>query len=1523
MDNKGTKKTRYAVFITLLVMIMIPVVFLLVLRSSKVQTYLTGKAAAYISEQLQTHVSVGGVDINWLLHIVISDITIEDARKNVLLHAEELTLNVNKVNFTRRHITLDMIKVRDANVNLQKYPDENMYNYQFLVDYFSDLPPPDPSKPKWNFVLRALALSSSSLSLKDQNQTIETPGFNPSAFAFTDLDIDIRDISLSGDTLMAHLHGLSVIDNNGFEIKNAKTNFFFSNQSIWIHNFALQTQHSRIFMDLTTEYEGLEAFQNPFHDLNFLVDMKPSTLRLKDVGYFINDVYGLDNAIDLQGTFSGTLAQAKGSNINIRYGLSSVFQGDFFLSGLPDTENTFVNFNVENFVSNKNDFETFYFPGSANPFDENLQLPEELINLGAVSFSGRLTGFLHDFVAYGNFTSALGNMSTDIAIVSNDRFKNINYKGNLSLEEFDLGRFTDETDLLGSIGMNANLVGSSRNFSEFDLNISGDVDYLDFKNYRYRNLDVAGHYFSNKFNGNIMLNDPNITLDFSGLADFSQHMPYVNFTAQIDNANLSALNIMPADSLHQNMLSTIISIEGSGDKLNTLEGEFTAYKTWFRRIARNNTQNPETNNDTIINEFRTDAISLNGFTINEDEKLLKFHSDFLDLVLEGKINYETLAKSFERSLAQYTPSGFPADSIADHRLDLSQNFTFSIQAKQQLPALASLFLPGLQLDTTATINGSFDASLDQIKLNGYAGFVSMNNAKLEDLFLQIESDSTQFDAVAKSNRLFLGDTLNLDEFSTRALLYHDTLKLATIWGDDQQTLQNGGKVEGVGTIRSPNSAQFSFLPSYAYVNDSLWSISPDNQISIDSSRVNIANLFLYKMNEFLIVDGTISKNPDDMLEVFLNNFNIENFMILLKEKKVDFSGIGNGRLSVSSLLKTPNISADLLIKDFAFNNDHLGDLNLTSYWDAERNGFRIDTDLIYYGNVGFNKPLTASGYFYPDREKDNFDLDIYIENLKMSVFSRYVSSFASRFRGLATGNLRLEGPLQSPELSGKARLLRTGFRVDYLNTSYSFAHEIEIGKGHFSFQNLILNDTIGNTANVSGIIRHNNFKNFDVDISFLLNSIIALNTQQRHNELFYGEAFASGLLRVHGPANDIAINITAKAERGTRFFLPLDYTGSEVTQSSFIKFVEPNEEIDNNSLSGTIPAYSDLNLNFDLEVTPESEIQIIFDSQIGDIIRGRGFGNLNIEFNNQGEFNMYGDYTIQEGDYLFTLQNLINKRFRVAQGGNIRWSGDPYDAEIDITALYRTRTSLHDLAIHQTDTTNNFSRRVPVETVLILQDKLFNPSISFDINMPGADESMNEMIDRLITTEQEMNRQVFSLLILNRFVPPEDGFNNALGYGMGSTSTELLSNQLSNWLSQISNDFDIGVNYRPGDQISSQELEVALSTQLFDDRVIIDGNLGVAGNHPAQNQHTSNIIGDVNVEVKITPEGKFRVKAFNRSNTFDILNNTAPYTQGVGIFYRKEFDSLGELFRRTARPVLEIPQFENTEEDLPDAEARE
>ena len=309
-------------------------------------------------------------------------------------------------------------------------------------------------------------------------------------------------------------------------------------------------------------------------------------------------------------------------------------------------------------------------------------------------------------------------------------------------------------------------------------------------------------------------------------------------------------------------------------------------------------------------------------------------------------------------------------------------------------------------------------------------------------------------------------------------------------------------------------------------------------------------------------------------------------------------------------------------------------------------------------------------------------------------------------------------------------------------------------------------------------------------------------------------------------------------------------------------------------------------------------MQIIFDSKVGDIIKGRGNGDLSIEVNKEGDYSMIGDYTITSGDYLFTLEGIINKKFEVIPGGTIVWTGDIYEANVDLKARYPLKAPLYDLVMH-IDSSDVYKKSIPVDVILGMKNNLFNPDISFDIELPTSNENAKGMLKSMISTEQEMNRQVFSLMILNSFMPTEQNtYANPVASSMGVSSTEMLSHQLSNWLSQISNDFDIGVNYRPGDQITSDQVEVALSTQIFNDKITIDGNVGVGGNDIGQqdDQNSNNVVGDVEVEYKIS--NKLRIKVYNRSNAIDPLADRAPYSQGVAIFYRKEFDRFGDLFRR-------------------------
>lgn len=349
---------------------------------------------------------------------------------------------------------------------------------------------------------------------------------------------------------------------------------------------------------------------------------------------------------------------------------------------------------------------------------------------------------------------------------------------------------------------------------------------------------------------------------------------------------------------------------------------------------------------------------------------------------------------------------------------------------------------------------------------------------------------------------------------------------------------------------------------------------------------------------------------------------------------------------------------------------------------------------------------------------------------------------------------------------------------------------------------------------------------------------------------------------------------------------------SEVSENNFITFVKKDSSQKNKDYNVKLDG---IVLNFNLEATPDAEIQLIFDQKVGDIIKAKGSGNIKLNISPTGDFKMYGDYIIENGDYLFTLQNIINKKFDIENGSVIKWSGIPYKADLNINAVYKAKASIK--PFFPNDSSAAYKKRYPVDLKLIMTDNLTNPDIAFDVNLPTIDATVRQQVLSYINTESEINRQVFALLILNSFVTPSQlsgaGGADAVA-AAGANAFELLSNQLSNMLSKISKDFDIGIKYRPGDAVSKDELGLAMSTQLFNDKLTIDGNLGVNNN----NQNTNNLVGDVNIDYKLTDDGKVRIKAFNRANDNNLNYTYGPYTQGVGIFYREEFDSFGELYQR-------------------------
>jgi hypothetical protein len=659
---------------------------------------------------------------------------------------------------------------------------------------------------------------------------------------------------------------------------------------------------------------------------------------------------------------------------------------------------------------------------------------------------------------------------------------------------------------------------------------------------------------------------------------------------------------------------------------------------------------------------------------------------------------------------------------------------------------------------------------------------------------------------------------------------------------------------------------------------------------LDSLHTEFENLTLSHNKQSLTLASQRTIGNDYQITVDLHDFTLSNLNPFLKSSDLVLNGLLNGNASFSGFGKNIIFSTSLGFIDFNVNNESIGDGNIISLWDSKKESIGLNGNFMR----GTLPTIGFTGFYYPNKKENSLDIELQLKKTPLKLFESFLVGVMSDLRGYASGDLFLQGSLKKPLLTGDIEVQRGGFKVDYLNTSYTFNGKAKFVQNDILLQDIVLFDQFGKEAKVTGSIPHEYFKDIKLNININIDHFFVLNTNEALNSSYFGKAYATGLVKFRGDINKLVIDVDAKTESGTQFNIPLS-SPEEVSKSGFIRFISK----DTNTVVANEKYKVDFNgiqMSLNLEVTPSAEVLLIFDRKIGDIITGTGSGNIKMDISPLGTFTMYGNYIISKGSYLFTLKNVINKKFKITEGGTINWNGDPFEADINLEAVYKLRTSLNEIL-----PSDSSKRRVPVDCVIKMTDKLMNPTIKFDIKLPQSDERIQNDVRAAINTdnESELNKQMFSLLMLGRFFPPNEAVSSS-SLGISQNTSELLSSQLSNMLSQSNEFVTLGVNVRAGDQTASNEWQASMSTQLFQQRLSIDGNVGVA-NNPSS---ASNLVGDMSVEYKVTTDGKLRLRAFTQSNDYTNLTTIAPYTQGIGVFYREDFETFSELFKNYGNKLL-------------------
>ena len=1470
-----------------------PLISYAILRNSSVQTYLAKKIAGYFSKELRTEIEIGGVDVTFFMNIVLEKVSIKDLHHQQMIDIEKLKINIRKINFGKKIIFIKKADLIETTVSLKKYKGEKNLNIQFLSDYFSPTDKNQKNKP-WKIHCQSFEIKNSEFIYSDENKTISPNNkyFDINNLQVNNLNLSIKNIKTTNDTIHATIQQFSCKEKCNFSINNLQTELSFSNKEINFENLILKTPNSDLAMNMNLK------FNNNSNDINDLIktikiqtSILPSKISMKDISFFQSDLAGMNENIEISGEIKGSLDNIKIKNIELNYGKYTHLLGDFTINGLPYIDETFIHSKIKNLTFNFKDFQQIKVPVAINETGR-LDIPDNLLQLGDVRIKGLFTGFWYDFVSYANFSTALGELSTDISFKRNNK-KMLEGTGKLIAQNFDIGKIIQADETIGKSSFHVNLTGSGfLPLKSTTAHIEGTIDSIDVKGYIYKNILMNGELANKKFNGKVQINDKNIDMNFLGIVDYSGKTPIFNFFTELKNVNLYKLNLLKNDSLQE--FSTNLNFNFTGQKIDEMVGDISIFDTH------------------ILDKQK--KYSIKNFNIlfsknDEGIRNISLRSDLADADIKGTFQFSNLKNIFENYFKIFLPS--LANKSA--KLNLTNNvadLTYSLKLyNPQL--ICDLFYPNIKIAANSKLEGSFSSSNNKLNLHAESPQINFGNILFKNYSFNTLSKENSLTATSTCDFIQLADSMLLKKFNTVTILKNDSIKTIIDWDNKKIKNRNSGNIQSFIHFDNNNKLELHFQNSNMIFNDSIWTIDNQNLVIMDSNSTNISNLIFKTNYQQILLNGIISDRKEDKFHIAFKQFDLSNFDQLTNNRQIDFDGKINGEIELMDLYHSPGFISNLTIKDFAFNQGYLGDAVLSTSWDQTLKGIAVNMEINYTGNTGINQPLKASGYFYPERITDNFDIDILVDNLKLKSLERYFSSFSSQLTGFANGKLKLSGSTSHPELSGHVKTIAKNFKIDYLNIVYSFTGDVDITKNSFEFNNIILNDEYGNNAKVKGIVTHKNFYKWTIDFTAETKNIYCLNTNLSLNNMFYGKGFASGKTRIYGPANKIFIELNGRTEKGTVIAIPYGTT-SDLSENSFITF-KTKDTI--KSITTTLPKNSyGIEMHCNLEVTPDAEVQIIFDEKIGDVIKGHGTANLEFKLNALNEFNMYGEYDIQKGDYLFTLKNLINKKFEIEQGGTIVWNGDPYDAYVDMKAKYKLRASLYNLIsglIEDSSSIAKYKKRYQVECILGLQNKLFKPDITVEINLPNIDEQTRRYVEKYINVEnqEEMNKQLLSLLVLNQFMQPEQMQRDNLssfGYENAGTTTssELLFNQLSNWLSKLSGNLDIGVNYRPSTKLTSQEVEIALSKQFYNDRILIDGNIG-SPIETNQNKNSSNIVGDVNIEYKITPEGKFRIKAFNKSNHDDLLKEIySPYTQGLGVFYRKDFDKTKELFEKKKKKEI-------------------
>lgn len=1423
----------------------------------------------------------GGMPKLGLDVLTLADISIDfhqvASGQRMWLDVGNASIEANALDISQNRIDLRLVQVENTFIALHQHSSETPVDTLSEAEMATSAP--------WEIAVDVVDLRGNSVQYYDLTQPAVPKGIDFARLWITGLDLKAQSIAYSPSGMAATLERLAFREKSGFQLRSMKGRIDIAEERATVEDFLLETNGSRFSARISARYPSWQQIADdwPGTTLDGSVN---SDIAMSDLLYFqpsLRDslpVRLADNLpLKVEAHIHGALNNFTLSSLRIDALSETRVRASGTVKGLPDTEALVLDVALNTLSTTREDLKALL---TDTLLPDSINIPQRM------RLQASYKGSLQRSAITALFSSDVGSLGLSGNINLDSLSGSPGLKGRLETEDLNIGYILGMPDSVMrtlSITAEADLKGHA--IGSMAGTFSATVHDFFYNQYTYSDLSIDGMLENRVLNMHAGMEDENLTFATEAIYDFSSDIPRYGLNLDLGNINFQALHFSREPIRARGQLMA---------DLATADFRIVNGNAGARKVAVFNGDELYTIDSLLFASI--DEVGRSEININ---------SDLLNVEFRGSFN----VMEWPAALRQYIHTYYNLHDTLDVQDAAPQHFDFVVELRNT-DLLTDLLIPELKELVPGKISGTFDSEAKELKLDLALDRIQYGNIGIDSLRITTDSNDSTLEFELAVDRIMI-DSTRIDGLQLLATLGNDSMNTRLIVFDsleqDKYVLAGAFLSRDVGfdLVLSSEGIVLNYLP---------WTVPPDNYIRFGQPKLIAENVELSHEEEKISLRSTA--DPASPISIGFRQLRLQHFGGVVAETDL-IAGVLGGNIHLYPDKGQGNaFTADVGIDGLAIRGAAWGDL-LLEVRQSVNNRFDVDFSL-----EGDANDIGITGYY---QAGDNISLALTaaVERFALATLQPLVADQIEKLEGVFAGDIRITGSPQQPDLDGFLRFSDVAFFSVMLNTGFSLNDErISFIEEGIAFDGFKIVDERRNEARIDGVILTQNYRDFRFSLDVNVSDFRLLNTKEGDNELFYGLVDLDAYARIRGDLATPVIDMDVGLSEGSTLTYIVPQAEAAVLQTEgIVKFVDKTFEDDpfmqrvEGEVSDTVKsAFTGIDLTARIELEGEETFTAVIDPVTGDQLTVKGKANLTLKIDPTGDINLAGRYEIDEGTYNFTFYKFVKREFQIEPGSSITWMGDPLNAQMDIRAIFNVETAPIDLLANQLtgadqNQVNTYRQRMPFMVYLDLSGELLQPEIAFELDMPPDDRgAFNGLVyarlQDINTRESDLNKQVFALLILKRFIS-DDPFESQGGGGLQSTARRSVSKVLSDQLNRLSQNikgvelsFDIKSyeDYSGGTAEGQTELELGVSKSLFNDRLVVklSGNVDLEGRN--SNRQATDYIGDLALEYKVTRDGRLRITGFRNSN-YDMIDGELIET-GAGLIYIKDYNALRELFRANA-----------------------